>query len=250
MGRSAHNRRLSDSESCRCFTVVAFISLVVVSCRSRWFCLQPLYCQRFAETEEFCNCASPIYDDTGQFARAAIPRSRQQYRQITASLAGLIGQIARSVQMLTDIADLARGLVDSMSDIVWPIDPGEMIWDRSSHASPAQFASDVLDPQGINWQFVASAEIEKIRLNPEQRRHLFLIFKESLNNIARHAGAKNVSMNLSISGNHLQAEITDARILIAPARRGARCSFAKESRRKRSWEHAGSRGRAWRAIED
>lgn len=118
------------------------------------------------------------------------------------------GQNVRSAQMLTEIADSARGLVDSMSDIVWSIDPrrddlGQVI------TRTRQFAADVLDAQGINWQFIASADVEKVKLDPEQRRHLFLIFKESLNNIARHAGAKTVSMNLSIAHNQLEAEIAD-----------------------------------------
>ncbi|MBS1786596.1 MAG: hypothetical protein JST85_02680 [Acidobacteria bacterium] len=118
------------------------------------------------------------------------------------------GQNLRSTQMLTEIADSARGLVDSMSDIVWSIDPrrddlGQVI------TRTRQFAADVLDVQGISWQFIASADVEKIKLDPEQRRHLFLIFKESLNNIARHAGAKTVSMNLSIAHNRLEAEIAD-----------------------------------------
>lgn len=151
--------------------------------------------------------ATDLHDDIGaSLSRMAI--LSEVVKQQGQSGGQLNGQNARSTQMLTDIADSARGLVDSMSDIVWSIDPrrddlGQVI------TRTRQFASDVLDAQNISWQFIASAEIEKIKLNPEQRRHLFLIFKESLNNIARHAGANHVSMNLSIAHNRLLAEITD-----------------------------------------
>ncbi len=151
--------------------------------------------------------ATDLHDDIGaSLSRVAI--LSEVVKQQGKASGQVNGQAARSAQMLTEIADSARGLVDSMSDIVWSIDPrrddlGQVI------TRTRQFASDVLDPQGINWQFIASAEIEKTKLNPEQRRHLFLIFKESLNNIARHAGAKNVSMNLSLANNQLLAEIAD-----------------------------------------
>ena len=79
--------------------------------------------------------------------------------------------------MLTDIADSARGLVDSMSDIVWSIDPHKD--DLHNVASRIrQCASDVWEAGGIDWEFKASEEIGHIKLPPEQRRHIYLIFKE------------------------------------------------------------------------
>jgi signal transduction histidine kinase len=151
--------------------------------------------------------AADLHDDIGaSLSRMAILIEvvKQEGRQ-----SGYLNeQNFRTAQMLTEIADSARGLVDSMSDIVWSIDPrrdelGQVI------TRTRQFAADVFDAQGIEWQFLTSAELEKTKLDPEQRRHLFLIFKEVLNNIARHAAAKTVSMSLTIRGNQLLAEIAD-----------------------------------------
>jgi signal transduction histidine kinase len=72
-----------------------------------------------------------------------------------------------------------------------------------------QFASDVLEPQKIKLDFQAPAELEKVKLNPEQRRHLFLIFKEALNNIARHAECATVSLSINVSRSRLIVEIRD-----------------------------------------
>ncbi|MFN0121735.1 MAG: two-component regulator propeller domain-containing protein [Blastocatellia bacterium] len=114
----------------------------------------------------------------------------------------------QSHRMLTDIADSARGLVDSMSDIVWSIDPRR---DELIHviARARQFAADALDPRGIAWQFTAPAEIENTSLGPDQRRHLFLILKEAINNAARHAECRNMRISLALSGSRLIAEIND-----------------------------------------
>ena len=151
--------------------------------------------------------AADLHDDIGaSLSRMAILIEvvKQEGRQS----GYLNGSGVRSTQMLTEIADSARDLVDSMSDIVWSIDPqrdelGQVV------TRTRQFAADLFDAQAIEWQFIASAELEKTKLDPEQRRHMFLIFKEALNNIARHAGAKTVSMSLTIRGNQLLAEITD-----------------------------------------
>jgi len=68
---------------------------------------------------------------------------------------------------------------------------------------------DVLEPQNVKLDFQAPSELEKVKLNPEQRRHLFLIFKEAINNIARHADCMAVSIDITISHNRLMAEIRD-----------------------------------------
>ena len=110
--------------------------------------------------------------------------------------------------MLTDIADSARGLVDSMSDIVWSIDPHKD--DLHNVASRIrQFASDVLEAAGIDWEFKASEDIGHIKLPPEQRRHIYLIFKEAINNIARHAECRKVVLEMRISNDLLVGLMSD-----------------------------------------
>jgi two-component sensor histidine kinase len=113
-----------------------------------------------------------------------------------------------SAGMLTEIADSARGLVDSMSDIVWSIDPSKD--DLPNLISRVRaFASDVLEPQGIHWELAASEGLEKIKLSPDQRRHIFLIFKEAINNIARHSGCDNARLKVTVAGGDISVEIGD-----------------------------------------
>ncbi len=72
-----------------------------------------------------------------------------------------------------------------------------------------QFASRVLEAQGIAWKFQTPPEPEKVKLTPEQRRHLFLIFKEAINNIARHAHCASVTLTMTMGDHQLWAEIVD-----------------------------------------
>jgi signal transduction histidine kinase len=111
--------------------------------------------------------------------------------------------------LLTEIADSARGLVDSMSDIVWSIDPRRDDL-QSVVRRIRQFASDVLEAKGIAWDLRVPPEVESLKLDPEERQHLFLIFKESINNIVRHGGeTKSVSLSIDVAGRQLIGEIKD-----------------------------------------
>jgi len=113
-----------------------------------------------------------------------------------------------SVSMLTEIAESARSTVDSMSDIVWAIDPRRD--DLSSVVFRVrQFASDVLGAKGIFWQFQAPADFDRVKLSPQQRRQLFLIFKEAINNAARHANCTSISLSLAVQNHSITGEVRD-----------------------------------------
>ncbi len=90
------------------------------------------------------------------------------------------------VGSLATIAGLSRELVDSMSDIVWAINPerdhlGDLT-QRMRH-----FASDVFAARGIEFHFRFPDSERDIRLGANFRRELFLIFKEAVSNTARHS---------------------------------------------------------------
>ncbi|MCU1265636.1 MAG: liaS 2 [Acidobacteria bacterium] len=165
-----------------------------------------LYRYRVSRLVEFANMrtriATDLHDDIGSgLSRMAI--LSEVVKQRMGDPAG-----AQSGPMLTEIADSARDLVGSMRDIVWAIDPrrddlGNVVFRMR------QFASDVLEPQKIKLDFQAPAELEKVKLNPEQRRHLFLIFKEAVNNIARHANCSSALSSIAVSRNRLILELRD-----------------------------------------
>ncbi len=51
--------------------------------------------------------------------------------------------------------------------------------------------------------------MEGIELPPALRRHLFLFFKESVTNVARHADATAVYVEVSLSGRRLHVLVRD-----------------------------------------
>ncbi len=155
--------------------------------------------------------AADLHDDIGaSLSRMAI--LSEVVKQQVASSA------QQSVPMLTEIADSARGLVGSMREIVWAIDSRRD--DLGSVISRIRrFASDLLEGNGIQWEFRHPPELETIKLGPDQRRHIFLFFKEAINNAARHAACNAVWMSIDVTRRQLIGEVRDDGRGFAPAER-------------------------------
>jgi signal transduction histidine kinase/ligand-binding sensor domain-containing protein len=144
--------------------------------------------------------ATDLHDDIGSSLSRMAILSEVVKRQA--------GSPPDSAPMLTEIADSARGLIGSMRDIVWSVDPRRD--DLNSLISRVrQFASDVLEPIGVKWDLEGPSQPRRIRLGPDERRHLFLIFKEAINNIARHAECSTVCVSIAIDHSELKASVRD-----------------------------------------
>jgi ligand-binding sensor domain-containing protein/two-component sensor histidine kinase len=113
-----------------------------------------------------------------------------------------------SAQMLGEVAETARGLMEAMSDIVWAIDPRRDDLNNLVYRI-RRFASDVLEAKHIRCEFQVPTGLEQIKLTPEQRRHVYLIFKEAIHNIVRHADCTAVSLAINVSDHQLVADIRD-----------------------------------------
>ena len=118
------------------------------------------------------------------------------------------GKEGRNGVPLADIAGISRELVDSMSDIVWAINPDH---DRLSNLvyRMRRFATDLLGAQGIALQFRSSVADRDLRSGANVRRQVYLIFKEGIHNIARHSGAGRVEIELDRDGDYLVLRLHD-----------------------------------------
>ncbi len=145
--------------------------------------------------------ATDLHDDVGSSLSRMAILSEVLIRQAQSS------DPAR-VRVLTEIADSARALVDGMSDIVWSIDPRRDDL-NSLLARLRDFAADVLDARGIPCVFEAPPSAERVRLAADHRRHVYLILKEAVTNIARHARCSRAGIRVAVDGSTLIAEVWD-----------------------------------------
>lgn len=114
----------------------------------------------------------------------------------------------RQSEMLHSIADISRSSVSSMSDIVWAINPKKDSLLELTRRMRS-FAEDILEQKDIFVEFNAPEIFNEIKLDADTRRNVFLIFKESVNNIVRHSQASEVIIDLEIVRNKMILTVTD-----------------------------------------
>ncbi|MBA3513270.1 MAG: hypothetical protein H0T77_02710 [Pyrinomonadaceae bacterium] len=108
---------------------------------------------------------------------------------------------------LASIARISRESVASMSDIVWAINPQrdnlhDVVRRMRLHAE------ETCMPNEIELEFEAP-EDRDLKLGIDTRRCLYLVFKEAINNAARHSGCWRIRVALSLEKEWLWLEIAD-----------------------------------------
>ena len=144
--------------------------------------------------------ATDLHDDIGS--------SLSQIAVLTEVIHRRQGKDSQVAEPLSLIADLSRELVDSMSDIVWAINPER---DRMSDLvhRMRRFASDVLAQRDIEFSFNAREPVHDKRLASDKRREVFLVFKECVNNVARHSGCTEAEIDFNIDEGMLDLRVRD-----------------------------------------
>jgi signal transduction histidine kinase len=109
---------------------------------------------------------------------------------------------------LNNIGEKARAALAGMSDIVWAVnpqnDPMEQVLQRM-----ARFAAETLEAAGMEVVFTVDDPLRNLVLPMEKRKEVYLIFKEAVNNCARHSRATRARIVLEKAGTHLNLEVSD-----------------------------------------
>jgi ligand-binding sensor domain-containing protein/two-component sensor histidine kinase len=145
--------------------------------------------------------ATDLHDDIGSSLSQIAILSEVASRQVDPTHPKL-------AEPLVDIAGISRELVDSMSDIVWAIDPELDHVDDLVHRM-RRFASDVLSPRNIRLVFRAPAGEQDPQMGADLRRQIFLIYKEALHNVLRHSGATEVCVRFSVERGSIEVLVND-----------------------------------------
>ncbi|HMO62200.1 MAG TPA: two-component regulator propeller domain-containing protein [Ferruginibacter sp.] len=109
---------------------------------------------------------------------------------------------------LQKIKDHSGKMMESMSDIVWAINPENDSIEKML-IRMKEFAAEMLEPAGINYYFETSIAKAELHLNLEQRKDVYLIFKEAINNAVKYSKATSLHFLLQCSNDVLLLRITD-----------------------------------------
>ncbi|MEO5644936.1 MAG: two-component regulator propeller domain-containing protein [Bacteroidia bacterium] len=112
-----------------------------------------------------------------------------------------------SQKQINTISESARELVDNLNEIIWALNPDN---DHLSNLAAyiREYANRFLEPFGIDAHCSVPEELNEHPLSEETRRNIFLVLKEALHNIVKHANATSVEIIFRQNGN-FSMEIKD-----------------------------------------
>jgi two-component system, NarL family, sensor histidine kinase UhpB len=106
------------------------------------------------------------------------------------------------------IEDHSRKMMDTMSDIVWSINPSNDTLDKTV-VRMKEFSIEIFEPRGIAYEFHESGEMADARMDVNHRKNLFLIFKEVINNAMKYSQCTAIQVSLNVSHENFSLEIND-----------------------------------------
>ncbi|HEY0273752.1 MAG TPA: tetratricopeptide repeat protein, partial [Chitinophaga sp.] len=110
-------------------------------------------------------------------------------------------------QVTGRLRQMAESLVQKMNEIIWTLNHEEDTLD-SLVAYIRLHIAETLDHAGIAYTFNVTAPLPEIPVSQEVRRNVYLVCKEAVHNIIRHAAATRVEITIATNG-HLHIEIRD-----------------------------------------
>jgi two-component system sensor histidine kinase UhpB len=111
-------------------------------------------------------------------------------------------------EAIIKIGNASRELIEKMSDIVWSINPNNESFEQLQNRIDA-FAAMLLTPANIHYDIITGEEVKRTQFSVQEIKNIYLISKEALHNIAKHAGCKNVNIGFSQQKNVFDMVITD-----------------------------------------
>lgn len=142
--------------------------------------------------------------------------ARDMHDDLGASLTqiALASQLARlsppseTTSHLDDISSIARRTVGALDEIVWMVNP------RNDTLTAAveylgQYAVDFLSAADIACELDIPGELPCFPVPTQIRHHLFLVVKETLNNVVKHAAANTVQFKAEAEEKLLRLTIVD-----------------------------------------
>ena len=115
---------------------------------------------------------------------------------------------SKSKERLNQIAEVSRRAMSKMSDVIWSIDSRKDKVEDLLHRM-REHADEMLIPLNIVYQMHISKLERQKKIPATLRQDLYFIFKEAINNVAKHSSANKVNITFKNDGAEFLMIIKD-----------------------------------------
>ncbi len=122
--------------------------------------------------------------------------------------ANIIDKSNSATKHLNQISELSRHLTESMSDIVWVVNPKrDSLYDLIVRLKDSY--GELIADLGIKLETSDLDKLSTVKLPMDYRQNLYLILKEALNNAIKHSKCSKIDLVIKIIRNKLYIIISD-----------------------------------------
>ena len=121
-----------------------------------------------------------------------------------------------SVTLVDRIMEDVRQISSSLDDIVWNISPKNDAL-SSLIARMTRYASELFEAKQIDFKLLMPDRFSDIKLSMDQRRNIYLIFKESVNNLVKYSKCTEALVSIKMDKSNVFLTIKDNGLGFDPA---------------------------------
>lgn len=155
--------------------------------------------QRMKELELRNRIAADLHDEVGSSLSSIHMLSQIATQQQPTD--------SKHKEILSRMSNNAKETMEKMGDIVWMIKPGETEGMSLKHRME-RFAYEICSAKNIDLSLNIN-DLETAKLNMDQRKNLYLIFKEAVNNAVKYSNTEKIDVSVRDWQGGLVLAVTD-----------------------------------------
>lgn len=117
-------------------------------------------------------------------------------------------RVPEAVEMLSRITESTTAVMEAMNDIVWAVNAENDDMEHVVRRMRA-YAVRMTEAGGCMLHFDVPDDLKALELGMDQRKSLYLLFKEAVNNAVKYAQCANLRVSLYREGARLTLEVAD-----------------------------------------
>ena len=154
--------------------------------------------QQMKELELRNRIAADLHDEVGSSLSSI---------HMLSQMATQTGNEKANIDILQRMSNNAKETMEKMGDIVWMIKPGETEA-GSLKQRMERFAYEICSTKNIAVT-INLEDLEKMKFTMQQRKNMYLIFKEAVNNAVKYSGTAQIDIAALLQNNSMQLKIKD-----------------------------------------
>ncbi|MBC7936745.1 MAG: sensor histidine kinase [Rhizobacter sp.] len=180
--------------------IIASVAFAILALLGIWLAInRNRLRQRMKELELRNQIAADLHDEVGS--------SLSSIHMLSQMATGKADVNEGQRSIMNKVSSNAKETMDKMSDIVWMIKPGDtQATDLAERME--RFAKDICSSRNIELLLGLNA-LENVKLNMDQRKSIYLIFKEAINNAVKYADTNKIEVSTSMVNKQLLMSVQD-----------------------------------------